>query len=503
MMGAYSDLPRTDVRGERGEELALPLSEERNASVFRPPLFWLLAVLLLLTHTAPDWAACCYFAAKRDDVLQPSQKAFITWDPRRKIESFTVQPRFKGSAQDFGMVVPTPSRPSLAEMPRDFFKELAVFTMLMHRENPQSRLMPYGLGAIGGGLGALGGLGSGLGALGGGLGMGGGLPPAKPKKPSLQVLETGVVGSLNYKIISAERADKLFSWLKAHKYQYAGDEATLDFYVKKRWVFTVMKIDTLQMRRNKEGVYVGEVTPTRFQFTSDKLVYPLKITQVSVKDKTEALFYVQAPFKTDLEGDLSYQHRWVPMLESASGIERRPLPREYERWLRVAKDEIPKLRRRGEELGYKFVAGMPAEPNDKGHTPTTLEWARRLKETDIWCLRGQLGYSEIVPDVDAGFTLADVQNPQTAPLVSRVIQLRLDQVKKLRPDGFLVREAPVEDVRGLKLLVGHLKSGMFVTKFRHVFTRDEMNDDLFIVPARLGKAEDVSEYLEVLPSSPP
>ncbi len=30
-----------------------------------------------------------------------------------------------------------------------------------------------------------------------------------------------------------------------------------------------------------------------------------------------------------------------------------------------------------------------------------------------------------------------------------------------------------------------------------------MDDDLLIVPARLGKAEDRSEYEEVLPTSPP
>src|ERR1700675_3738619 len=87
-------------------------------------------------------SACCYFAAKDKDILQPAQKAFITWDPQENVESFTVQPRFEGNAQDFGMVIPTPSRPKLAEMPRDFFKELAVFTILKKREQPESKLLP-------------------------------------------------------------------------------------------------------------------------------------------------------------------------------------------------------------------------------------------------------------------------------------------------------------------------------------------------------------------------
>src|SRR5436309_15917550 len=78
----------------------------------------------------PAKAACCYFSALGSDVNQPSQKAFLTWSPAEQIESFTVQPRFEGNAADFGMVIPTPSRPRLNEMPRDFFKELAVFTIL-------------------------------------------------------------------------------------------------------------------------------------------------------------------------------------------------------------------------------------------------------------------------------------------------------------------------------------------------------------------------------------
>src|SRR5439155_21650669 len=83
-----------------------------------------------------------YFSAQDADLLQPAQKVFITWDPVEKVESFTVQPKFEGNALDFGMVIPTPSRPKLDEMPRDFFKALALFTILKKREQPQSKLLP-------------------------------------------------------------------------------------------------------------------------------------------------------------------------------------------------------------------------------------------------------------------------------------------------------------------------------------------------------------------------
>jgi hypothetical protein len=460
----------------------------------------LLAALAVVTgtvSTSSAEAACCYFAAKDKDVLQPAQKAFITWDPVEKVESFTVQPKFEGNALDFGMVIPTPGRPRLDEMPRDFFKELAVFTILKKREYPQSKLLPVPLFAA-----------TGLGG-GGGYAFSAPLKDARPRPTTVKVLEAGVVGSLDYKIITAERADDLFAWLKENKYTYAGDEATLDFYVKKGWVFTVMKIDTMQMKRNPDGSFLGEVTPTRFQFASDKLVYPLKITQISVKDRTEALFYVQAPSKVDLPGDMTYQFQWVPMLQNARGWYQKgifgthELPGKADDWLNAAKDEIPALLQKGQQLGFNFVSGQRPQPNAQGRIATTLEWARELTADDVKLLKGQATYSEKLPDPDAGYTEADVKDPKKAEDVFKVIRERLDKDRKERPGGYLVREAPEKDVQGLKILSGHLKEKQFVTKIRKTFTKGEMDDDLLIVPAKLGQAEDHSEYDEVLPTSPP
>jgi hypothetical protein len=428
------------------------------------------------------------------DILQPAQKVFITWDPVKQLESFTVQPKFEGNALDFGMVIPTPSQPKLHEMPRDFFKHLAIYSIMKKREAPHSKLLPVErlerLGLAAGNIAkkrlenAQGG-------------------DRNDKKSTVVVLEAGVVGSLDYKIISAERADDLYDWLKANKYHYAGDEATLQFYLQKRWVFTVMKIDTMQMKKNKDGSYAGEVTPTRFQFSSDKLVYPLKITQISVKDRTEALFYVQAPYKVDLPGDMTYQYQWLPMLQAASGCTPGGLPGKGGDWLKAMEADTPALLRRAQELGFNFQPGQRPQPNAKGRTMTTMEWARRLTEEDLKVLNGAAPYSEKVPDVDEGFTQADLKDPQRAQAIYKVIRARLAKAQQERPFGFLVREAPLEDVRALQQLAGHLQAGLFITKFRKLFTRDEMNDDLLIIPARYGNHEDNSEYEEILPTSPP
>jgi hypothetical protein len=376
-------------------------------------------------------------------------------------------------------------------MPRDFFKHLAIYSIMKKREFAQSKLLPIErdkLRAVRFSARAM---------------TNSRDSDEQDKKPTVIVLEAGVVGSLDYKIIEASRADDLYQWLKDNKYSFNGDEATLNFYVQKKWLFTVMKIDTMQMKRNKDGTFAGEVTPTRFQFASEKLVYPLKITQISVKDKTEALFYVQAPTKMDLTGDNSYQYTWIPMLQAGRGCTPGGLPGRGENWLTAFAGQIPGLLQRAGELDYRFVAGQRPQANKNGHIPTTMEWARKLSADDLKVLAGKAPYSETVPDVDEGFTQADLKDPLRSQAVIKVIQARLQKARQERPLGYLVRHVPAEDVRNLQQLAGHVQAGLFITKFRKNFARDEMNDDLLMVPARYNDAVDDSEYEELLPVSPP
>jgi hypothetical protein len=373
--------------------------------------------------------ACCYFAAKDKDINQPGQKAFITFDAGRKEESFTVQPRFEGNAADFGMVIPIPSRPKLDEMPRDFFSELAVFTILEPMD-----MSKYKSRARGGRGGA------------GGRRAGGDIPEPPPPS-SVRVLEAGVVGSLDYKIISAEDANDLFDWLKSNNYSYSGDQSTLDFYIQKKWLFTTMKIDPKQMKTRPDGTYEGQITPTRFTFQSDRIIYPLKITQLSVKTSTEALFYIQTADKVDLPGAMTYQYSFVPMWSQALSyaLGNKVTPQEAE-WNQNVQPLVP-----------EFLQSV-RNAREQSHQPATLEWAKKITSKDIDILSGTAPYN---------------------------------------------REAPPDQVEKLKLLKGHVAQGQFITKIRKVFSKDEMTDDLVFVKAKVNGVDDAIEYFSILPTSPP
>jgi len=174
-----------------------------------------------------------------------------------------------------------------------------------------------------------------------------------------------------------------------------------------------------------------------------------------------------------------------------------------EEWLKNFQGQIPGLLARAQQLDFRFVAGQRPRPNKKGHIPTTMEWARKLSADDIKILAGKAAFSETVPNVDEGFTVNDLKDDKRAQAVVKVIQARLQKAQQERPFGYLVRHVPADDLRGLQQLGGHLRAGLFITKFRKTFARDEMNDDLVIVPARYDGTEDSSEYQEILPPSPP
>jgi len=457
-------------------------------------------VSLLLAPALAD-AACCYFAAKDKDITQPGQKAFISWDAEKKIEAFTVQPKFEGNAVDFGMVIPTPSQPKLDEIPRDFFKDLAIYTILMPLPQP----IWVGLHPVPPPAPA-------PGTAGGGKGF---LSRMEARDSAVRVLEAGVVGSLDYKIIVAEKADGLYDWLKENHYAYSGDEATLKFYIDKKWFFTVMKIDPKQMKKAGDGSYTGEVTPTRFTFSSEECIYPLKITQISVKDQTDALFYVQSSSQMDLKGDLSWQHSYRVMYIT------------YMLGCGAGQDLQTELSQRNDWVEKK-KAGDPA------FETTKLEWSKRLGEGEISVLSDplknytQAGGGDLPPGAKAvsrddliaeakaeyeknnkewtDYAKGQLENLKTQydPAKGMIVKMPDDVVGK----GYISskymwypnREAPDEEVKGLTRLQGHLEKDRWLTKFRKILRKDEMSDDLVLVPVDAAREQ---TYVRIMPTSPP
>lgn len=444
--------------------------------------------------------------ARRLQLLQPSQKAFIKWDPLAKIEAVSVQPRFEGNAKDFGMLIPTPSRPKIDEMPRDLFRDLARFTLLFPAPEPMhsgldAHLPPEPPGAADGG--------SGFGQ------AGGDIATSAPTKSFVRVLESGVVGSLDYKILDSNNSSMLFEWLKKNKYGFKGDEPTLEFYIKRGWVFTVMRIDSKQMKKTEDGKYLGEITPTRFTFSTDKCIYPLRITQHSVKDKTTALFYVHGPNQMDLPKQWSWKHSYRPVFLnyriSSGAVGNLSVElRSRENWINARRKQDP-----------QFV-------------PTELEWSKLLTQSDMNTLENPSQfYAKMAPmDLPPGSKVLSkkelLQDYQTA------LAKLLGGVQKAKASadyhcfdyfppedgGFSVRYpdrivgnekmfsthyafyrnrtyTPSEADSVVKLK-GFLQKGLWLTKFSRDFSKAEMTEDMVLDDLSPGQ---LVTYTRLLPNA--
>lgn len=455
--------------------------------------------LILLVLSGSVRAACCYFSAKDRDVDQPSQKAFITWEPDQKAETFTVQPKFAGNAVDFGMVVPTPSRPKLDEMPRDFFRHLAIWTVLLPVpqliEDPLQEMVKTQKKKST---------------------MRGGAANGHTKNGhGVTVLESGVVGSLDYKILEATDPEGLYRWLKANRYSYSGDEKTLGHYTAKKWIFTVMKIDAKQMKKGPDGTYQGEVTPTRFSFTSDTLVYPLRITQISVKEATEALFYVQAPQEMDLKDSWSWawSYRIMWLTSGTVCLSQKQMTDAERAELEMRTSRLDKIRQEIPDFDT-----------------TKLDWAAPLSEKTLAVLDrpaelyGQAGFPDLPEDAKpvtlevirddfrARWAKSDSAKNWPAGYLDRYLEglARYDAARGAlvarrseggKPEYYFLpaRTAPADELAQLAQLKGHLKAGRFITKFRKKFLKHEMDLDLeLVVPAGAPVI-----YQRLLPQSPP
>ena len=196
---------------------------------------------------------------------------------------------------------------------------------------------------------------------------------------------------------------------------------------------------------------------------------------------------------------MTYQYHWVASLQQIQNtMGPGELTEANREWLKKLQPDVTAFLRGAEKLGFTFQLGQELKPNKDGRQPSTLEWAKRISADDIQILAGTRPFTDKVPDPDDGFTQADLRDPQRAVAIHKIINARLVRYQKEAPRGYLVRDAKKEDLKTLPLLKGHVQPDQYITKFRHVFTRAEMNEDLVLTQAKVGDVADVSEHDEVL-----
>lgn len=258
------------------------------------PAIWL---LVFLAHVAAPLEACAPAPPPNREVAIASESAIIVWDAESKTEHFIRRATFQTDAPDFGFLVPTPTKPELAESPDTAFDALKEITK--PKVVQQKRPAPGSSGS-----------GCGCGAMGPNAAADKSAGTALPE-PAVRVLDEKQVGGYDAVVLEADDPDALKTWLADHGYAF--DESLSEWlahYVEQKWIITAFKI-AAQTEGDEETVGTSSV---RMTFKTDRPFYPYrepKADEVGKNSLPNRLLRVYFVGEKRYEGHLG-DDAWAP-----------------------------------------------------------------------------------------------------------------------------------------------------------------------------------------------
>lgn len=210
--------------------------------------FSLLACLLFPLASFADGGL---IAPEEYYVQETSQKAVLFYEGATGMETMVLRINYTGNAANFAWIIPTPSQPQVEKGSAALFTNLSVLTAT----DLYKTYSDYSTSA----------------------------DELTVQAPGVEVLEEKNVDYYDITVLSADDATALSTWLNNHGYAYPEkDKYIFQDYIEHGWYFTAVKLtpDVLDNYNVTSALYSGTATPLQFIFSADKLVYPLKISQV-------------------------------------------------------------------------------------------------------------------------------------------------------------------------------------------------------------------------------
>jgi hypothetical protein len=188
----------------------------------------LAALATLAPSATPRPAEACAPAPRPGVFVQIAEEsAIIVWDAATKTEHFIRRAAFQTTARDFGFLVPTPSKPELAEAADGAFEQLETAIKPPVVEERHYTLEPAMLCTLGILM----------------QSAGRSAAPSIAAAAPVRVLDAQRVAGYDAVVLEADSARALANWLKEHGYdERPALSAWLAPYVAARWKITAFKI---------------------------------------------------------------------------------------------------------------------------------------------------------------------------------------------------------------------------------------------------------------------
>ena len=212
------------------------------------------------------------------------QQTYVFFDDG--VESFVIRPGFEGKVDNFGMLIPFPTPPSLRKVPDSVFDQIAkaadppeVIIDLMPVPMMEAAAAPGGGGFGGGGLAV--------------------------RRNRVTVIKQEAVGMYEVAVLEAGSADALKRWMDKNKYQYPkGMDKVAEEYIEEGWCFVAVKTkvgeksaaDPRPGQRNarpempKGSMFDGNVQGLGFRFRTDELVVPMRLSAFNDGDLRNVVY---------------------------------------------------------------------------------------------------------------------------------------------------------------------------------------------------------------------
>ncbi|HEY1860379.1 MAG TPA: DUF2330 domain-containing protein [Gemmataceae bacterium] len=267
---------------------------------------WLLpllaGVLLLLAHAPAFAPACCPAPRFGEAVVNADQTVIILWDPATKTEHFIRQASFKSEADDFGFLIPSPSRPELNESGNEAFPYLRKLT---EPEIKKVKAPPQNVGC-------------------------GCLPQSRApqaavgnaKMEEVRVLEEKLVAGFHASVLEADSTEVLVTWLKDHGYAYSPEVAAwAKPYVGGDWKITALKVAKSKEEKQDKTVAASAL---RMTFKTDRPLFPYREpdTRSAAKALEASQRLLRIYFLSDgrYQGDLTKETPWTGKVAWAGSL---------------------------------------------------------------------------------------------------------------------------------------------------------------------------------------
>jgi hypothetical protein len=226
-----------------------------------------LATLLAVALAAPAALPC---GAPFGNGINVDPRQDIVVVHKNGVETYVFQPRFCGTAQEFGLILPVPGK--LSAEPA--LSKAAVFTQLDAVSKPT---IVYTTVCNSRSNGAAGGSGARIDALAADSG-------------STTVISSGTVGFMDYSQLEASSVDALTTWLDTNGYPYDSlAKAAFESYVTKGWLFVAFRVN--QGAVPSGSTICKDLGPIKLTFPTAEPVVPTRMATARARDTTGALSY--------------------------------------------------------------------------------------------------------------------------------------------------------------------------------------------------------------------